>query len=230
MINYQDSLTIVNPSDKNLFDPERLFQQTKSDLCIFLDYFSFGIEKFKDFKTVTNKATLSWTIIYKKDSLSYTYKQRDTLTFVATDFTPGLTDNMKIKMVVNNSSSFLGQSFCSKIIPTWIPVDRVYYTSSNSDMLQAEKLALNSDWLKAAEIWNTQTKSKKSMIAAKASFNMALACEMQGKFDTAIEWLVNSSSMMKKNNKEHQLNCQDYISALMLRKKEIVKLRQQVRN
>jgi len=230
VINYHDSLTIVSPSDKNLFDPERLFQQTKSDLCIFLDYFSFGIEKLKDFKTVTNKATLSWTIIYKKDSLSYTYKQRDTLTFVAADFTPGLSDNMKLKMVVNNSSTYLGQSFCSKIIPTWIPVDRVYYTSGNSNMRQAEKLALNSDWPKAAEIWNTQTKSKKSMIAAKASFNMALSCEMQGRFDTAIEWLVNSSSMMKQNNKEHQLICQDYISALMLRKKEIVKLRQQVRN
>ena len=230
VINYHDSLTIVNPSNKNLFDPERLFQQTKSDLCIFLDHFSFGIEKFKDFKTVTNQATLSWTIVYKKDSLSYTYKQRDTLTFVAADFTPDLTDNMKIKMVVNNSSIFLGQSFCSKIIPTWIPVDRVYYTSSNSNMLQAEKLALNSDWLKAAKIWNTQTKSKKSMIAAKASFNMALACEMEGKFDVAIDWLVRSSSMMNQNNKEHQLICQDYIYALMQRKKEIVKLKQQVRN
>ena len=230
VINYHDSLTIVNPSNKNLFDPERLFQETKSDLCIFLDHFSFGIEKFKDFKTVTNHATLSWTIVYKKDSLSYTYKQKDTLTFVAADFTPGLTDNMKLKMVVNNSSIFLGKSFCSKIIPTWIPVDRVYYTSSNSNMLQAEKLALNSDWLKAAKIWNTQTKSKKSMIAAKASFNMAIACEMEGKFDVAIDWLVRSSSMMKQNNKEHQLICQDYIYALMQRKKEIVKLNQQIRN
>ena len=230
VINYHDSLNIINPSNKALFNPERLFQETNSDLCIFLDRFSFEIEKYKDFEAVTNIASLSWTIVYKKDSLSYTYKQRDTLTFVAADFTPGLTDNMKLKMVVNNSSTFLGQSFCSKIIPTWIPVDRVYYTSGNSDMLQAEKFALNSDWLKAAELWNTQTKSKKSMIAAKASFNMALSCEMQGRFDTAIEWLVNSSSMMNKKNKEHQLICQDYISALMLRKKEIVKLRQQVRN
>jgi len=133
-------------------------------------------------------------------------------------------------MVVNNSSTFLGQSFCSKIIPTWFPVDLVYYTSNVQNMVQAEKFALNGDWLKAAEIWNTQTKSKKSMIAAKASFNIALACEMKGKFDTAIEWLVSSSSMMEKNNKEHPLNCQDYISALMQRKKEIVKLRQQIRN
>lgn len=230
VINYQDSLTLINPSNKALFNPEKLFQETQSDICIFLDRFSFGIEKFKDFKTVTNIASLSWTILYKKDTLTYTYKQRDTLTFVAADFTPGLTDNMKIKVVVNNSSTYLGKSFCSKIIPTWIPVDRVYYASNNSNMLQAEKFALNGDWLKAAEIWNTQTKSKKSMIAAKASFNMALACEMQGKFDTAIEWLVNSSSLMEKNNKEHPLNCQDYISALMLRKKELVKLRQQVRN
>ncbi len=230
VINYQDSITIINPSNKALFNSQRLFQETKADLCVFLDRFSYEIEKYKDFEAVTNSASLSWTIVYKKDSLTYTYKQRDTLTFIATDFPSDLADNMKIKMVVNNSATYLGQSFCSKIIPTWFPVDRVYYTSNDQNMLQAEKFALNGDWLKAAEVWNKQTKSKKSMIAAKASFNMALACEMEGKFDTAIEWLVNSSSMMKQNNKEHQLICQDYISELMLRKKELVKLRQQVRN
>lgn len=230
VVNYHDSLTILNPSNKELFDPESLFQKTKSDLCIFLDDFSFEIEKFKDIEAVTNNVSLSWTIVYKKDTLTYTYKQRDTLTFVHADFPKKLTDNMKIKMVVNNSSTYLGQSFCSKIIPTWIPVDRIYYTSNNHNMLRAEKFALNSNWLKAAEIWNKQTRSKKLMIAAKASYNMALASEMEGKHDIAIEWLVRSTSILKKNNEDHKFNCQRYISELILRKKEIEKLGQQVRN
>ena len=97
-------------------------------------------------------------------------------------------------------------------------------------MLRGEKFALNNDWLKAAKIWNIQTRSKKLMIAAKASYNMALASEMEGKYDIAIEWLVRSSSILKQNNEEHKLNCQHYISELIVRKKEIEKLSQQIRN
>ena len=179
---------------------------------------------------MTNIASLSWTVVYKNDSLSYTYKQSDNLTFIAPDFPADLTDNMKIKMVVNNSATQVGQFFCTKIIPTWIPADRMYYTSNNANMLQAEKFALNGDWLKAAEIWNKQTKSKNMLIVAEASYNMALACEMAGKTDVAIDWLIRSCSILKKNSYDHKMNCQRYINILTLRKKEIGKLSQQIRN
>ncbi len=231
VINYHDSLPNINWSDKERFNPDRLFQQTESDLCIFLDQFSFNIQKYKDFEYATNIASLTWTLVYKKDTSFYTYEQKDGLNFTASDFSPELTGNMKIKFVVNNSARSLGQSFCSKIIPTWIPVDRIYYTSKNPEMVQAEKLALSNDWLKAAEIWNRQTKSKDIRIAAKASYNLAVASEMEGNMDIAIDWLVRSSSILKKKNSEdHKLNCQNYISILTERKKEIEKLSKQVRN
>ena len=97
-------------------------------------------------------------------------------------------------------------------------------------MLLAEKYALNNEWLKAAEIWNKLSKNKNPRIAAKACYNMALACEMEGKLDAAIDWLVQSYSTLKENNEEHKQNCQRYLAVLALRKKEIAKLEHQVRN
>ena len=230
VINYHDSLSYVSQSNKDLFNPDRLFQKTKSDLCIILDQFSFNVEKLKDNGIVTNCASLSWTIAYQNDTSAYTYKQIDTLTFTAKDFPSELSDNMKIKMIANNSSTFFGQSLCSKIIPAWMPVDRMYYTSHNRDMHQAEKYVISNEWPKAAVIWSKQTESKNQMIVAKATYNMALACEMEGKPDEAINWLLRSYSILKKSNKDHKESCQQYINILTLRKKEIEKLNLQVRN
>lgn len=230
VINFRDSFNIINPSNKRLFDPEKLFDETKSDLCIFLNDLNFDILEVRNFETSANFTSLSWTMVYKKDTLSYTYKQGDTLSFAATDFPADLSENMKIKIAANNSSIFMGQSFSAKIIPTWIPVERMYYTTDNQDMRQAEKFALNSEWLKAAEIWNKQTKSQNLLTVAEATYNMALACEMEGKLDAAIDWLVRSSTILKKKNEIHKMNCQQYISLLTQRKKEIEKLSHQVRN
>ena len=96
-------------------------------------------------------------------------------------------------------------------------------------MLLAEKYALNNEWLKAAEIWNKQSRNKNPRMAAKACYNMALACEMEGKLDAAIDWLVQSHSVLKENNEEHKENCKRYIAVLAQRKKEIDKLAHQVR-
>ena len=230
VINYHDTLTNISPSNQELFNPEGVFQETHSDLCIFLDHIDFEIDKFKNFDPAVTSASLLWIFVNKKDSLSYTYKQRDTLIFNAADFHSKLSDNMKIKLLTENSARYFGQAFCSKIIPTWIPVNRIYFTSNNRDMLRAEKFALKNDWPKAAEIWNKHTSSKKSLIAAKACFNMALTSEMEGKLDEAINWAIRSSSIMKKKNEDLKLNCQKYIASLMVRKKEIEKLDKQIRN
>ena len=95
-------------------------------------------------------------------------------------------------------------------------------------MLHAEKFALDNNWLKAAEIWNKETKNKNPRIVAKACFNMALACEMEAKLDAAIDWLNKSYTILGKNNVEHKENCLRYIKILVTRKKEIMRLDKQL--
>jgi hypothetical protein len=96
-------------------------------------------------------------------------------------------------------------------------------------MIKAEEFAIKNDWLKAAEIWKQKTKNKNSQIKAKACYNMALAAEMEGKPDLAIEWLAKSYSSLSHNNLLHRVYCQQYINVLALRKKEIERLDKQIR-
>ena len=226
VINYQDSIASLFP-----LTPEKMFQKTKSDIFIYLDFFNFNVVALYGLGDVTsNMAALSWTIAIKNDSMSYIYNQMDTLNydpFVSPVIT---SDQMKIKMLADNSSKYLGTIMGTKIIPYWTPVERIYYKSNNQNMLLAEKYALENNWLKAAEFWNAQTKNKNPKIAAKASYNMALACEMEGKPDVAIDWLILSFESLKQNGEAHKANCQLYIKVLALRKKELEKLEKQIRN
>jgi len=231
VINYHDSLADSFTSDRIIMNPEEMFQKTKSDICIFLDLFKFDVAAPFGFgDVVTNKAALSWKIAIKTDSLAYLYNQMDTLIYDSFDFPMSIGVQKKLHIIVNNSSNYLGKFFGGKIVPTWLPVERLYYKSNNQKMLLAEKYALKSDWLKAAEIWNVQTKNKNARIAAKACYNMALACEMEGKPDVAIDWLVRSHESLIPNGEGHKANCQRYVAVLAQRKKEIVKLEKQVRN
>lgn len=97
-------------------------------------------------------------------------------------------------------------------------------------MRDAEKYCLTSEWLKAADIYNRETKNRNRNIAAKAKYNMALICEMEGNLDAAIDWLVLSYSTLKWENLEHKFICKQYIDLLAERKTEIKRLEKQVRN
>lgn len=228
---YQDSLNYLFEGNENDIDPIKLFENTKSDVCIFLDYFHFNstvINSERDFLNIW--LNLSWLIVIKNDTAAYIYNQSDELTFDERDNPDFLKMNPHPNQLLFHATQYLGEYFASRLIPSWLKVERFYYKSNNTSMLEAEKFALTNEWLKAAKIWNDNTKSKNPRIAAKASFNMALACEMEGKLEPGIDWLVKSYSGLKRNNKIHKENCQRYANILALRKKEIEKLEKQVRN
>jgi hypothetical protein len=173
---------------------------------------------------------LKWTIILKGDTSIYVSNQTDTLSYDKYHFPQFFTPKtIKTEDILLNSSEYMAKSFGAKLIPSWLKVSRMYYGSNNQDMIKAEEFALKNEWLKAAEIWNIKAKSKNTLIAAKACFNMAIACEMEGKPDLSIHWLIKSYASLPKNNEDHKYNCQRYINILAIRKKEIETLDKQVR-
>jgi len=232
VINYGDSLNFLLNAPGSIATRDELFEKTKADVCIFLDYFHLNTTFNGYFPNpYVTKANLIWTVAFKTDSLVYSYNLADTLFYDLEQVLAYSKYKDKILgQLINNSSKYLGRSFGTKVIPSWMPVERIYYKSRNTEMIKAEKYALNQDWLKAAEIWNRETKNKNDKIKAKACYNMALACEMEGKPDAAIDWLVKSYSSLGKNNEEHKANCQRYVTVLALRKKEIERLEKQVKN
>lgn len=231
--NYSDSIAQSQIADEPdlMYRSSGLFDMTNTDALIFLDFFQFENEVSIFFDgTYRTRAALSWTIIYKDDTPSTIYNQIDTLFLNKSQYQDIQHKTPNRKVIYQDAANYLGKSFGTKLIPSWKINDRYYYQSRNPEMAQAEKYLKNHDWLKAGEIWNKLSKNKNPEIAAKASYNLALACEMEGKYDLAMDWLSVSKSVSTKNYNQHNAYCQQYLKVLTLRKYEIEKLEKQIRN
>lgn len=248
VINYKDSMNYLFSGSDSLIHYPELHKKSGVDVFVFLDFFQLKdhltnstgyysyndiTEQFPEFRNSTKLesvgANLLWTVSFKGDTSVYLVRQPDDLYYGNAVYPELFGNDVNHRLLLNNASEYLGKAFGAKIVPTWLKVERRYYRSRNVNMLQAEKLCLNGEYLKAAELYNRETKNKNRNIAAKARYNMALLCEMEGKPDAAINWLVLSYSAYKQNNEEHKFNCQQYINIIALRKKEIERLGKQVR-
>jgi len=229
VINYTDTALqhrhiLTNPNQNDIFD------SAKADLCIFFDSLRFsGIPVSGYPNLYQTKVNLNWSYTYRSDSTYHTFHRNDSIVY---DDVNRLISYHGIKLYLASqlylSCKDLGNYVGTKLIPTWITVQQIYYHSKNPDMLNAEKFIRKNEWLKAAEILNEKTKSKNRKLAAKARYNMALTCEMQGYPETAIEWLNKSNTDKSSFTKNHEKVCQQYIEVLTLRKKEIERLDKQV--
>jgi len=124
------------------------------------------------------------------------YLYRDTLTWDQTDYVkvnvgeqiPGFFTAAKYSGYVT------GIEFAKQIAPSWMDEQRVYYHRGSGDMKKAAISVQNNEWLDAAQFWQKIIQNPKSnpALSAKAAFNMALANEMNGKFDVALDWLDKS--------------------------------------
>jgi len=91
---------------------------------------------------------------------------------------------------INDAAAFSGQMFAYRISPKWITVSRYVYTKPKKEdaFVKGKRLAETKDWKAAAEVWNTITANGDEKIAGRACHNMAVAAEMEGELETAIEW------------------------------------------
>jgi hypothetical protein len=230
--NYRDSLNYLFRDPNRVYSNHDIINLTKSDMCVFLDFFHLNnsLIKTENETYFLSVPAIRWTIAYKNDSNNiYYYTQRDTLIFRDKEFATLRMKESQTRVAMSRGAKMQGEFFGTKIIPDWIQVSRLYYKSGNPQMVQAEKMALKGDWRSAARIWNKQAANKNKNIAAKAKFNMALACEMEGRPDLAISWLSKTYNEYKGAGQiVHKVNCQNYINVLAMRKVEITRLQQQI--
>lgn len=81
-----------------------------------------------------------------------------------------------------------GHVYAMRIAPSWQWVSREFYGSGSVGLKKAKKMAKRGDWENAALIWKSLTTSEKTKVAKRATYNMAVASEMLGNYDLAIEW------------------------------------------
>lgn len=250
VINYGDSMNDLFSKDSMINYP-KLHKTLGADVLVFLDYFNLkdlysenesGFtffmssikDKFPEFKNSTKveniQANLLWIITFKDDATIYLCKQPDDL-YYGNSVYPGLFGNdANHQLMLTNTAEYLGKAFAPNIIPSWENVERIYYRSNNDHMLVGEKYLLDNDWLNAAEVYNRQTSNKNRNIAAKATYNMALICEIEGHLEAATEWIERSDSIYKIKNPRHEFNCEQYSTILEKRQEDTKLLDKQIRN
>lgn len=125
------------------------------------------------------------------------------------------------RVAVKKSGAYAGKQYGFRISPIWVKVNRTYYTGKSDDLKLAKSYVKKGDWDAAIEIWMPLTDDQDVKISARAAFNMALASEIKGGLETAIEWA-------KKAQKLGEKKAYNYINILYRRKMDEEKLKQQL--
>lgn len=223
-------------------DIQQIADTTGADLLMSFDYFAstdrIYSPNYKRGSSVTAgilqpKSLYSTEIVYTlscwnfydltKQELLYSKRKMDTIrwTAEATYLRQAIQRLPPRKDAVLLAADIAASNFSDFLVPHWIEVERMYYKSGHIELAKTEELIEQNRWLEAAEIWKKNTTNKNKAVAAKSMFNLALACEMNGDFDAAIDWTVKSFHVFGSKNEIHAFNCQNYIRILGMRKIDI---------
>lgn len=120
-----------------------------------------------------------------------------------------------VKQALTEAGIAAALEFSDKITPNWKQEWRSYFVSGNNKLKNAVPLIQSNQWETAMNLWKEiENDTKSKSIKSKAEFNIALAYEMLGDLDRAIEWAVKSYNTM------YRINTYDYLETLKRRKEE----------
>ena len=207
---------------------DKIADSTRCDILFSLDLLSasygmeFDSELNSGYSVVYNMTFWNFYDL-KEKKIVYQYNQIDTVTWQSPGVTFAKAENYMPEKdsAIIEAASISGISFAESLTPHWEFVQRMYYQSGHIDLKKTDNLILEGKWLEAAAIWKANIDNKNKNIAAKSMFNLALACEMEGELDAAIEWAVRSYHVFGPKNKLHAENCQNYIRIISVRKRDL---------
>lgn len=182
---------------------------------------------------VLNITTQFWEIINARENKTFLYHKSDTLIHEKTFYAPEGRTQFKVpseEWFNLESASESAAKFGKKLIPHWITADRVIYRSGHYEMRRAWQLIKSNQWNAAAAILEEQTRNKNRNIAAKAMFNLALAREIAGDLEEAMNWTIKSYYVFQEEDPQHANNTKEYINILAKRKKDVESLDKQLHN
>ncbi|KJF43745.1 DUF6340 family protein [Draconibacterium sediminis] len=224
-----DSL-IMHPQF-GLYTPGQLqdiHENTGADLLLSLDYFGASDGRYYHRQLeLGSKQVINWTqwSFYDLIDMKYllAYSKLDTVKWMehspgiknADDVLPPRTD------AIYNAAEISAENFAISIVPHWVQVQRMYYSSGHVELQQADELIQNAQWLDVAELWRKQLYNENKKIIAKCMYNLGLACEMEGDLETAMGWVVKSYHTLGPKNELHAENCMQYIRLLSTRQADM---------
>lgn len=221
----------------NLYSKEEIkaiADSTQADILLSFDHFiSLNGKTFQEFPaSVVELVQINsfWSAYDLHDhTLKFYIDKKDTIIWseYATTLKQGVKLVPKRRDAVLNAADICGTKLANYLIPHWVPVKRMYYESGHVDLKQTNDLVEEGKWMEAAKVWKSQLENPNKNIVAKCMFNLGVACEMEGKLNTALEWVVKSYHVFGNKNVLHADQCTEYIRILSQRKLDFQRLDEQ---
>jgi hypothetical protein len=187
-------------------DVVRICRQDSTDALVRLEY--FYLTDFLDISSLFNfEYIATYGIINISEWKIYAagvfeaadeYTLVDTLVWTSYDFNyhSALRKFAKPNVLIGESFYWAGNRYGLRIAPSWKDsVKRSYYSSGNRLLREADDYIRSNRWSDALELWRSLTGDKNKLLASKACFNMALACEIEDKPGLALEWALKSAGL-----------------------------------
>lgn len=217
-----------------LFTKEKIVKiadSTNADVLFSLDYYYSldVIEYLKNYLTgIESIQVVAFWNIYdlQNHTLLHFHTKIDTISWRVQ--ANSLKHSIKLlpprKDAILNAAHIASTKFAEYLVPHWIEVQRMYYHSSHIDLKKTDKLIEENRWREATKIWKANVNNRNENIAAKSKYNMAVACEMEGNLEAAVDWVVQSFHVFGSKNEVHYNNCLNYLNILNLRKVDVKKI------
>jgi len=93
------------------------------------------------------------------------------------------------RYAINQSAVYAGSRFGIRISPSWRNESREYYIGKVEEFKQTKRYVQHNDWDMAIEIWEKMTTNPDKKVGGRACFNLGIAYEMKGDFNTALAWM-----------------------------------------
>lgn len=92
------------------------------------------------------------------------------------------------RAAVAEASVNAGHSYAARLLPWNLSVTRDYFVKGTGSFKLAKRKAQNGKWDEAGELWLAETDHQSRKIAGRATYNMAIINEINGKLDEALSW------------------------------------------
>jgi hypothetical protein len=145
-----------------------------------------------------------------------TIEVNDTIYWESSDYTIyGLFNALpSVKQALISAGIKIALDVADRISPNWIPADRGYFIFDKKND-PGQQFMKDNRVAEAEKYWSALANSNNKRIRSKAEFNMALANELNGNLDSAIQWGLKSYYTMYRHQTE------TYLKKLQARKQTL---------
>lgn len=132
-----------------------------------------------------------------------------------------------------DAALYVGRNSIKRFIPYWDKADRYFFNANSGLIKDGMDSVYVKNWMAAIGIWNKGLEKKNPSLKARLANNIAVAYEITGDVDKAIEYAQKSVDMFRSDpfvNYEHFACVLNYLQQLNTRKKEIELIDKQLGN